>query len=187
MSLIIEGSDCLGKTTFAKKVVRYVLDHDKFPAYYAWMTRPNENNFDFLCHYKMIINPCIVQDRFHLGAISYHKNKLSLQNRMQVEQWIEEQGGMIVVLYASDFDWYEQLIREDERGNLLSWPILCEANKIFTEIAQSQKKLGPPFFAFNISEGRYLDDEVVKRVSDLWITRRHNKCSELYGKVQGEN
>jgi len=130
--LIIEGSDCLGKTTFAKKVVKRVSELG-YPVVYSWMTRPNESIFDFFLDYRKMINPYSVQDRFHLGGLAYHHNKIFPRELKIINSWIRSVGGLIVVLFAGDEEWYEQRIREDERGNLLNWPILCEANKIFKE------------------------------------------------------
>lgn len=170
--LIIEGSDCLGKTTFAKKIVRYVMDHDKYPCMYSWMTRPNEDTFDFFESYKMIINPYTVQDRFHLGGVCYHSGKISTEHLNKIEDWIYEMGGFIVVLYASSEDWYKKWIDKDQRGNLLANPILCKANSIFKNIGCSAPR-HHPFYSFNICDG-YLGDQEVERIAEQWIRHRRN-------------
>lgn len=135
--LIIEGSDCLGKTTLAKKIVDKVMEKG-YPALYSHMGRPNESIFDFFLDYKKMINPCFVMDRFHLGGLAYHQDKISLQKLQIINAWIRSVGGLIVVLYANDEERYEKLIRNDKRGNILSWPILCKANSFFKQYAEGK-------------------------------------------------
>jgi len=173
MSLIIEGSDNLGKTTFAKKLVRYIWDHDKYPVMYSWMTRPNETTFDFFKSYKMMLNPYTVQDRFHLGALAYHKDKISGESLNWMDEWIRDIGGFIILFFASDEDWYKEHIAEDKRGNLLASEILCRANSIFTQIAFGHHLLHPKVnYRFDISEGQFISDKVVKMIAEHWIKQR---------------
>ncbi len=166
--LIIEGSDCLGKTTFAKKLVRYVMANSHYPCIYSWMTRPNEDTFDFLYHYKLMINSYTVQDRFHLGALVYHEDKLPIENLRRIEEWIKLAGGLVVLFYASNEDWYERYINADERGNLLANDILCKANSRFKDIVEQ-----PRFnYYFDISHRTFPSDYWVGVIGDHWISKR---------------
>jgi len=171
MCLVIEGSDCLGKTTLAKKIVKRVSELG-YPVVYSWMTRPNEQLFDFFMDYKKIINPCAVQDRLHLGGIAYHHNKITPKQLQIINSWIKGTGGIIAILYANNEEWYEEYIRDDKRGNLLSWPILCEANKKFKELALS----GSYDYNFNISpldkNPNYIDDAFAEVIIRDWLNRR---------------
>jgi len=180
MSLIIEGSDNLGKTTFAKKLIRYIWDHDKYPVMYSWMTRPNEETFDFCESYKMMLNPYTVQDRFHLGALAYHKNKLSFSSLNLVEHWIENCGGLVVLFYAENESWYENYISKDKRGNLLDIQTLCKANSVFKRIALRKHKLHPMIdYAFDISEKHFPSDTAVKFIANDWIRKRREFIMEI--------
>jgi len=183
MSLIIEGSDNLGKTTFAKKLVRYVWDHDKYPCMYSWMTRPNEKTFDFFDSYEMMINPYTIQDRFHFGALAYHKDKISYENLTEIERWIQDAGGFVVLFYAKDKNWYRRYIARDERGNILADDILCKGNSVFTSIASGHHSLRPDFkYAFDISDKQFVSDENVERIAEIWIRYRQRKMEQLLGK-----
>lgn len=184
--LVIEGSDASGKTTFAKKIVRYVMDHDDYPCMYSWMTRPNEATFDFFESYKMWINPYTVQDRFHLGALAYHKNKLSQEHADKIEEWINDVGGMIMILYAENEPHYRKLIEADTRGNLLDIPILCKANSVFKEIATHTHNQICPVSARDISFCNYMSDFDVERVANRWMQRRRYHIERLWSNICGE-
>lgn len=185
MSLIIEGSDNLGKTIFAKKLIRYIWDHDKYPVMYSWMTRPNETTFDFFESYKMMINPYTIQDRFHLGAIAYHKDKISAEHLNWIEEWIRDAGGFVVLLFAKDVDWYRDHLAKDKRGNLLANEILCKANSVFTQIAANEHPLRPQFeYTFDISCSGFINDNFVKIIADQWLIRRR-KFMEILSGLRG--
>lgn len=181
MSLIIEGSDNLGKTTFAKKLVRYVWDHDKYPCMYSWMTRPNEATFDFAKSYRIMLNSYTIQDRFHLGAIAYHKDKITAEHLNHIDEWIRDAGGLVVLFFAEDENWYKEHIAKDKRGNLLANEILCKANSVFTQIATGQHPLRPSFsYAFDISGGHFVEDKFVKIIAERWIERRRKFIQAIF-------
>ncbi|GAG05660.1 unnamed protein product, partial [marine sediment metagenome] len=113
--LIIEGSDCLGKTTLAKKIVLKMMEKG-YPTIYSHMGRPNEQLFDFFLDYKKMINPCAVMDRFHLGGLAYHHGKISPPRLEIINAWIRSVGGLIVVLYAGNGIQYRERLKNDERG-----------------------------------------------------------------------
>jgi len=175
--LVIEGSDCLGKTTLAKAIVRKVSEMG-IPVVYSWMTRPNEDKFDFFHAYKDMLNPCAVQDRFHLGGLAYHKDKISSWRLQIINAWIRSIGGLIVVLYAADEEWYEQRIRADERENILSWPIMCQGNTFFKKYART----GDVDYSFNIlpelcydefnGKPMFISDADIDELINEWISRR---------------
>lgn len=172
--LVIEGSDCLGKTTLAKKIVRKVSEKG-FPVVYSWMTRPNEQLFDFFLDYKKMLNPCAVMDRFHLGGLAYHTDKISLQKLQIINAWIRSIGGIIIVFYAADEEWYEQRIREDERGNLLSWPIMCNGNVFFKDYAR-KKDCDYSFNVLPLSNSMnnpmFVSDFDIDEIVEEWLERR---------------
>lgn len=181
MSLIIEGSDDLGKTTFAKKLIRYIWDHDEYPVMYSWMTRPNEATFDFAKSYKMMLNSYTVQDRFHLGAIAYHKDKITAEHLNWIEELIRDAGGLVVLFFAEDENWYKEHIAKDKRGNLLANEILCKANSVFTQIAMDRHPLRPSFsYAFDISGGHFVEDKFVKIIAEHWIEKRRRFIQAIF-------
>ncbi len=179
--LVIEGADCLGKTILAKKIVKRVSDIG-LPVVYSHMTRPNEDVFDFFLDYKKMLNPCAVQDRFHLGGLAWHEGKISSVRLQIINAWIRSKGGLIVVLYAADEEWYEQRLKKDKRGNMLSIDMMAEANRFYKKF--STKGRMDSDYAFNISPviggrmedccPRYVSEHDVAELVEDWVERRRS-------------
>ena len=95
-----------------------------------------------------------------------------------INAWIRSVGGLIVVLYAADEEWYEKRIREDERGNILSWPILCKANSFFKDYALNGNSDNMDY-RFNIlpasismDNPMYVIDFDIDEIVEEWLERR---------------
>lgn len=68
---IIEGSDCVGKTTLAHKIVKSLNDLG-WPHVYQHMTKlPACWGNDAMCNYRRLMNPYVVMDRFHMSESLY--------------------------------------------------------------------------------------------------------------------
>lgn len=65
--LIVEGPDCVGKTTLCKAFLKMLPTH-----IYSHFTRLPDL-FDFYWGYVERMSRCIVQDRFHLSEIVYSR------------------------------------------------------------------------------------------------------------------
>ena len=175
--LVIEGSDCLGKTTLAKAIVHKVSELG-IPVVYSWMGRPNEEKFNFFHAYKDMMNPCAVQDRFHLGGLAYHKDKISLWRLQIINAWIRSIGGLIVVLYAGDEQRYKKRLEDDKRGNMLSIDKMCAGNNFFKKF--NTKGGMDSDYAFNIlpnpafdyNNPNYVNDADIDELVYEWIGRR---------------
>ena len=176
--LIIEGPDGLGKTTLAKKIQRKVSDLG-LPIVYSYMTRPNEDKFDFFNSYRELINYCAVQDRFHLSGLAYHddlKTNLHQRNIQAINSWIRSVGGLIVVLYASDQEWYRQNILASTEKHIVDTPVMCEANRRYTQYAQHNDC----DYSFDISFGHrttgpeYVSEISINEIINEWLIRRKN-------------
>lgn len=169
--LIFEGSDCLGKSTAAKKAVRMVVEHDVAPVIYGHMTRPN-GSFDFFQNYKPFISPYVIQDRFHLGSMAYHDGVMTEHHLRIVEGLIHAAGGVVVNIYCSNYHIYEQRIAADTRGNILSVQLMTEANQRFHVMALGRGHLRP-IIDFNIDVGDgYVSDETIEAIVQTWMERR---------------
>lgn len=172
--LIIEGSDNLGKTILAKKIVDKMMEKG-FPTVYSHMGRPNEQLFDFFYAYKDIMNSCSVMDRFHLGGLAYHHDKITPQRLTIINSWVRSVGGLIVVLYAGDQEWYRERIENDERGNLLDIDTMCKGNAFFKQYHSTGGRDSD--YAFNImphgfSKINFVSDYDVDELVDEWAIRR---------------
>ena len=171
--LLIEGSDYLGKTVLAKQIVRKISEMG-LPVTYGWMTRPNENVFDFFDDYKKLLNPYAVQDRFHLSGLAYHHDKISAQKLQIINGWIRGAGGLIVVLYANDEIAYKKRLKQDERGNLLPVDILCKANKFYKRYVTQTGDCdyGWNILTKHIDKPSFPTDYDIDELIDEWIQRR---------------
>lgn len=170
---IIEGPDCVGKTTVANKIVDAVNRLKKFPAYYQHMTRPPDT-FDFHFHYRDMMSMFAVMDRFHLGALAYHpKGTLTESAREFVEEMLLNFRSMILIIYASNEQIYNQKLREHnrEREEMFDFETLLKANKIFADEALGSKK---EYCIWDITpEGShelvYPNEFIIKYWSKLWV------------------
>lgn len=175
--LLVEGSDCLGKTVLAKQIVRKIAGRG-LPVIYGWMTRPNESLFDFFLDYRKVLNHYAVQDRFHLSGLAYHQDKIPEPKLQIINSWIRSTGGIIVLLYASDEEWYRERLEKDTRGNILPVDKLCDANTFYKKYADE----GDYDFAFDIlpelcydeSDGKpkYVSDFDKNELIKEWLKRR---------------
>jgi geranylgeranyl pyrophosphate synthase len=179
--LIIEGSDCLGKTTFARKLEHYCARF--LPTYYLHMTKQNMSSFDFLHDYERVIDSCIVADRFHLGTLAYPDHKMDENILRKIESSIYAASGLIMVIYASDLNWYQKILNNDKRPNMSTETKqrMFEANlvyKSFVDCSFEYYNLQPSIdLALNIkSSGSFEiwwpDAAMISRVGNRWIERR---------------
>lgn len=177
--IVIEGSDALGKTTLAKKIVEKMMEKG-FPTIYSHMGRPNEQLFNFFFDYKKMINPCAVQDRFHLGGLAYHHDRISKQKLQIINAWIRSVGGIIIVLYAADEEWYRRRLENDERASILPIDAMCEGNSFFRNFSSvgrmdsdySYNVLPCNVEWSNITKPLYLNDYDIDELVEEWLERR---------------
>lgn len=184
---IIEGSDCLGKTTFADKIVSNNLElvdeniitsellFPNYPFYYSHMTRPVEEVFDFFYDYKDMMSKYAIQDRFHIGGWVYHNHKISLEQLKIIEGWLYSLGSFIVILYASDKDWYKTHITnlfKKSHKELFKLDELIEFNKRFTKIVKNNSYETPKWdVALDVSGGEFVSNVFIKTMLSQWKKR----------------
>jgi hypothetical protein len=170
--LIIEGSDRLGKTTAINKM-RALTAQWNPPILYSHMSRPNEEKFDFYKDYRPLISTYTIQDRFHLGGIVWH-DAISQCHLRRIEAWLDLVASKTIVLFASDFRWYEKWIKEDDRGNLLSDIAMIEANQEYYSMAMGRHPLHPKIdFSWDVKsqhvdEPQFVDLDTMQGWIRLW-------------------
>ncbi len=169
--LIIEGSDCLGKTTAINSMRKMVKDWNP-PILYSHMSRPNEDKFDFCQQYKTNIRPFVIQDRFHLGALVWHKGKMDCGKLWSVEKCIEKVGGLVVIFYTSDYDWYRTQLTKDQRGNMFSIAAMMDANTVYRQMvcgyAYPQPRVDG---AVDVQNGKFPTDDALYDIIKDWKER----------------
>lgn len=189
---IIEGSDNLGKTTAAKRMVElaaeYVHEHPftkllpgnltetsytyhSFPLYYTHMSRPCEC-FDFFNDYNDMSSKYAVQDRFHLGGLIWHKDKITPASLSIIEGRLLALGSMVCVFYASDKWWFEDRQRSDERKQMFDPNARWEANKKYMEMACKDHNPDTHVdIAYDVSQNGFPNDNVLKGWLSMWYER----------------
>lgn len=175
--LILEGSDDLGKTTAAKRLVRLAAERAeveerpawRYPVRYDHMTRPN-SGFDFYRDYLDIISMFGVQDRFHIGGIVWHDaipyNKLKL-----IEAWLTAVGSFTVLFVSDDPDWYRQRLDTNKRRQMFDPDTLEAANNSYLDMAMGSFKF-PVYHdhVLFVNHG-WPDDNALNIILDSWFDR----------------
>ena len=173
--LILEGSDCLGKSTFANLLLKVADEFERFPTFYSHMGRPNAS-FDFLHDYKDMMSKYAVQDRFHLGGIVWH-DALTDAALSLIEGWLQSIGSLTVVMYASDDVWYNQRLLDDDRGNLLTQEAMMIANDVYTQMATGIARLNPNvYLSWDVKSVMndspvYPDESFARKLIQKWFER----------------
>lgn len=132
--LIIEGSDCLGKTTAAKRLVELAREEGMDTVCYNHMGRP-DNDFNFHSDYLPMMLPNVVADRFHLGGIVWHDHEIAPSDLRWIEGHLYTQGSVIVVMYSSDPEAYKyKMEREGDRKDLFNIDVRLKANQYYGDM-----------------------------------------------------
>lgn len=174
--LIIEGSDNLGKTTLANEILIQANRLYKGLNFsYKHMSRPGED-FDFFHdYYRMIKSSKVttVQDRFHLGGLVWHENKITAASLRVIEGWIRANYGLVVILYTDNHSGYRKMLEVDNREQMFGVHKMCQANIEYATMAQGnslykvQCDIAVPV---EIKDGRphYNTEEVAEKIVKEW-------------------
>jgi thymidylate kinase len=171
---IIEGSDCVGKTTIANKIVDAVNARDIFPAYYQHMTRP-PRCFNFRDHYIEMMSKFAVMDRFHLGALAYHPDgTLPVDALRWVETKLWQYRSVILVVHCSNSDKYRQKLLDHNihREEMFDIETLLKANAMYNAIARSSAN---GYLTWDITprgslDFRYPSNRMINKWANDWIS-----------------
>lgn len=164
--LIIEGADHLGKTTAAKALVKLAADHRRYPIWYAHMSRPNEA-FDFLHDYQDMSSKFAVQDRFHLGGLVWHKDKITPNSLKIIEGRLMALGSVCIVFYTSDEDWYKEALSHG-KDEMFSPDVIMAANRRFRYLAEHTVWSD---FMCDVRDGQFPCEVTLLRWLHTWYDR----------------
>ena len=183
--LVLEGSDNLGKTTAAKRIVELGAllaskvaskyeDLRALPIYYAHMSRPN-SAFDFHHHYFDMMSAFAVQDRFHLGALVWHQDVMDIDRLRAVEGQLARLGSVVCILYSSDYGWFNNHVldsMDSGKEEMFDIGTISKGNYTYESMAQGKGDLRPTFdFAFDIKDGQFLNDNQLIQIMHRWYSR----------------
>lgn len=136
--LILEGPDCVGKTTIAREIC------SKHPSWaYRHMTRPPDG-FDHFGGYLDQLQSRCVFDRFHLGALVYGNVATSqgqdthMERLFAVARAIRFFGGITVVMYAGDDMWLGDKLSENGRHEMYSRNQIMLVNEVYRWLAKKE-------------------------------------------------
>jgi hypothetical protein len=166
--LIIEGPDNLGKTTAAKRIVELITD---WPVYYAHMSRPNQT-FDFFHHYKSMMSPYAVQDRFHLGSLVWHEGIMYQSKLRIIEAWLQLQGSLTIIFYSGNRAWYLNRLNESQKDEMFNIDEIMEANEQYIKMMDGSHEEEPRYdFAFDVGSFGFPKDHVLEYWIKIWTSR----------------
>lgn len=167
---IIEGSDNLGKTTLAKDIVAKCAT-SIFPIRYQHMSRQNES-FNYGSHYRDMMSAYAVQDRFHLGALVWHKPGTLPRSRLRIiEGELLALASFTVILFTSDDHWYREHCKRlaGYREQMFSLDTIVSANRQYREMVERRTVYFDA--AYDIEAGNFPDDATVAQWISDWMDR----------------
>lgn len=180
--ICIEGPDAVGKTTFAKKLLKLINERTKGRHVYAHFTRLPEG-FDSYWGYIERASRFIVQDRFHMSEVTYAPARGDIpricpETYRLVDAKLRSLGAF-TVLIVSDPDLVEERCDDTQMFNK-------EQNKAVAEIYQTiaitkvlqlpgAKDIYEPDIDYIITTNRvkpYATEDDAERIVDLYFNRQ---------------
>lgn len=156
--LILEGADCIGKTTTAKRICKI------FDLQMRHMSRPDSN---FNHAYEGMLGRH-VQDRFHLGEVVYGRMLMgggpytSFDKMKLIQSYLRWQGCLTVIMYAEE-EWLRNQLKKQYEGReeMYSVPQILAANEAYRRLATADNH-GEPYcdVSFNVTDGWPCDGEI---------------------------
>lgn len=171
--IILEGADCTGKTTAAKRLVEIMSEVTKREARYSHMSKPPED-FDHLTEYVKNIR-LGVQDRYHLGSIVYgamlgRGSSLSAPRMELVQRHLEWQGCLVVIMHASR-ERLREILSASDKAEMYSSEDILRANDCYKVLAQSTNRgLKYCNVDFNVDRG-FPKEETLRQWVQQWTGR----------------
>jgi hypothetical protein len=171
--IIIEGADHLGKTTLAKAVA------EKLGWKYFHHTKPRPK-FSYFSEYLEQARPESVWDRYHLGAMVYgewlgcHRTSLTPTRMGRISRFLQWQGAMIVIVYTSDHQWYENFLATDKKKEMFDVDTIMDANRCFGYLTAFPVIGGieVAHTAINIGNAQWPDPDVVIQMWEHFNAQR---------------
>lgn len=130
--LIVEGADCLGKTTLCKKLIA-MLHARGCPATYQHLSRLPAS-WKFPGDYRQMIRPWAVQDRFHMSEVAYALARgdeplISPTDYQIVDAWTRCVGSCTVVVAANARHLNELFEKHKHADEMYNLSVVARANE----------------------------------------------------------
>lgn len=174
--IIIEGPDCVGKTTVCKKLLK-ILNGESLglPHVYAHFTKLPAG-FDYYHNYLDRASRYVVQDRFHLSEIVYSrargiaKSPLCPERYRLVDAALRNLGTITVLITADD-----GLIRERwDQSQMYNTEITLAAADGFRRLGELFPEYDPDIdFNFHCTKGiPYVPDTILNEILTKYLCRQ---------------
>jgi thymidylate kinase len=175
---VIDGSDCTGKTTLAKRCVE-LLNARGFPHVYHHLSRlPRCWERQAPMNYERLISPWVVQDRFHVSnpvyaAVEPRKPEITQAEYALVEATLRLRGAYVVIVTAEPALIERRFVAEREMYSLRQ---VLQVNEWFRSIAVTGDFHG---FETHADQVIHCDE------SDEWPSDKAEEIVESYlGRLQ---
>lgn len=139
---IVEGPDLVGKTTLAKKIAGW-LNELGWPHIYRHLSRlPETWHWDPVSNYGRLMNPYVVQDRFHYSEPLYSRVRgdsalLGPSSYAQVERRLRSFAAFTMVITADEALIEKRYTAERRVHEMYSLEKVLEVNRLYEEGASS--------------------------------------------------
>lgn len=133
--LVIEGADCLGKTTAAKRLA------EMMGVEYRHMGRPGPK-FGFTAAEYLSMYHEGVQDRFHLGGLIWHgvsQTGLTGRKLREVDSALYARGVFTVVMRHADSNVYDHMLRRSAKRELFDRDTIISANERYHTLVRHSR------------------------------------------------
>jgi len=162
--IILEGPDNVGKTVAAKKLVGMVPG-----GHYVHYSKPPDG-FDYWFDYLKDLNPGVVLDRFHLGAIAYgtilggHEHTVSRVQWACLMRMLRYMGAMTVIMYDSNEESYCKRVAGTTREEMYSAEKQKIVNRVYRTLATAHIETGVPYcdLRYDLAEHGFPTDETLQ-------------------------
>jgi thymidylate kinase len=172
--IILEGADCVGKTTLQSRILDFIrarTDYPVVPAHFGRLPSKWDYYWDYLPH----INRFTVMDRFVLSEMAYGSvlrggHRLSEPRLLQAE--LSRVGSVTAVLYASD----PSVIKDRYSKEREAFPLegVLRVNEWYRAYLRQTQPITVDF-SINVT-GLKVDDAVyldfIRQVCDTWQGRQ---------------
>jgi len=171
--IILDGSDCVGKTTTAERLRALAGPTVGLELGYRHLSRPPPD-FDHMREYMEGVGQH-VQDRYHLSSIVYGKilgggTYISARRMLTVQRYLRWQGALVVVFYGGR-EWLRDQLAKSVKKEMYSREQILDANDAFKALATVQSR-GEPLcdMSIDVSAG-WPTDETLKGLLTAWGER----------------
>ena len=174
--IILEGTDHVGKTTFAKLLCGLMSAHfgGEVGGHYSHMSKPRED-FDHLSGYFGGIGP-VVQDRYHLGSLVYgrilRKGTFPSARRMRIVQAYLNWRGCITVIFTCQRDVLAKRLAESvSKEEMYRADQILDAGDAYYALTKSTND-GEPYCDFHIDvTDKFPGEKEAENIFGVWKSR----------------